>query len=140
MQADANPMLERHAFPWQCLCDRVAEALRRHAYTLEYRTLDQLTPLCCWLTLIKTVLRRLILMAATTTQVDMKPRWTPAPAPEPEPETPPETPLEAPGAPPEPDAPPTPNLHLAAYCQARHIAMNSHPTGQQQGRGTHEHP
>lgn len=99
MQADTNPMLERHAFLWQRLRDWVAEALRTHAYTLEYRTRDQLTPLRIWLTLIENLLRRLILMAATTAQVDVKAQWRPEPEPEPVAEPQPEAPAEAPPAP-----------------------------------------
>jgi hypothetical protein len=83
--ANANPMRERHAFLWQRLRDWLAEALHNHANALEYRTRDQLIPLRIWLTLIENLLRRLILMAASTEKVDVKPQWAPAPKPEPEP-------------------------------------------------------
>jgi hypothetical protein len=104
--ANANPMLERHDYLWQRLRAWVAEALHNHANALEYRTHDQLTPLRIWLTLIENLLRRLILMAATTAQVDTKPQWRPDPKPEPEPqpEPTPETPAE-----PETPAPAKPN-------------------------------
>jgi len=111
MQADTNPMLERHAFLWQRLRDWVAEALRSHAYTLEYRTREQLTPLRIWLTLIENLLRRLILMAATTAKVDVQPQWRP----EPKPEAPEDTPAESLVEPSEPDTPPAPKPNTSRF-------------------------
>jgi hypothetical protein len=87
MTPATNPMRERHAFLWQRLRDWLAEALHNHANSLEYRTRDQLIPLRIWLTLIENLLRRLILMAASTEKVDVKPQWAPEPKPEPEPES-----------------------------------------------------
>jgi hypothetical protein len=100
MQANANPMLERHDYLWQRLRAWVAEALHNHANALEYRTHDQLTPLRIWLTLIENLLRRLILMAATTATTDIKPQWRPEP--KPELETQPEAQSDTPA---EPDTP-----------------------------------
>jgi hypothetical protein len=94
MQVNANPMLERHAYLWQRLRDWIAEALYNHAGSLEYRTREQLTPLRIWLTLIENLLRRLILMAASTAKVDTKPQWRPEPKPETQPEPVSETPAE----------------------------------------------
>jgi hypothetical protein len=104
MQVNANPMLERHSYLWQRLRDWIAEALYNHAGSLEYRTREQLTPLRIWLTLIENLLRRLILMAASTAKVDAKPQWRPEPKPEPQPEPTADTPAE-----PETPAPEKPN-------------------------------
>jgi hypothetical protein len=101
--ANANPMLERHSYLWQRLREWLAEALHIHAGSLEYRTRDQLTPLRICLTLIENLLRRLILMAATTAKTDIKPQWRPEPKPEPEAQAEP-TPAE-----PETPAPAKPN-------------------------------
>ena len=108
--ANANPMLERHAFLWQRLRDWLAEALYNHANSLEYRTRDQLIPLRIWLTLIENLLRRLILMAASTEKVDVKPQWSLEP--KPEPETPPDAPAETPA---EPEPPPTPRSNTSHF-------------------------
>ena len=107
--ASTNPMLERHAFLWQRLRDWLAQALYNHANSLEYRTRDQLIPLRIWLTLIENLLRRLILMAASTEKVDVKPQW--APEPKPEPETPPDAPAETPAEP----EPPTPKSNTSHF-------------------------
>jgi hypothetical protein len=111
--AEANPMLQRHAFLWQRLRDWLAEALHNHANSLEYRTREQLTPLRIWLTLIENLLRRLILLAASTAKVDVKVQWSPEPKPEVEIDAEPEPLLEAPAdTPPEP---PTKKSNTAAY-------------------------
>lgn len=89
-----NPMLERRAPFWQRLRAWLTTALRSHAGFLERRTRDQLTPLRCWLTLIENVLRRLILLVASTTKVEVKAQWRPEP--QAAPEMQPDTPVEAP--------------------------------------------
>jgi hypothetical protein len=113
--ANANPMLERHSYLWQRLRAWVAEALYNHAGSLEYRTRDQLTPLRIWLTLIENLLRRLILMAATTATTDIKSQWRPEPKPEPEPQ--PEPVSETPAEPetPAPAKPNTSHFHFRLY-------------------------
>ena len=115
MQADPNPMLQRHSFLWQRLRDWLAEALRDHARTLEYRTREQLTPLRCWITLIENLLRRLILMAASTAKTDVKSQWSPQPKPQEEVETRPEAQAETP-----PDTPaPTPQKSNTSHFRFR---------------------
>lgn len=72
-------MLTRHVPLWARLRDWLAEALHNHAGSLEYRTRKQLQPIRLWLTLIEHVLRRLVLLAATTLPLDLPSRWRPPP-------------------------------------------------------------
>ena len=72
-------MLTRHAPLWARLRDWLAEALHNHAGSLEYRTRKQLQPIRLWLTLIEHLLRRLVLLAATTLPLDRPSRWRPPP-------------------------------------------------------------
>ncbi len=111
MQAETNPMLQRHNFLWQRLRDWLSEAQRNHSHTLEYRTREQLNPLRIWLTLIENLLRRLILLAASTAKVDVQAQWSPEPKPEAEPETLLEVQVETPPETP----PPTPKSNASRF-------------------------